>query len=170
MATVPHIAERLRAEVLEHCGSHSPATYERIRDLKYSTFSYLQLNDQHQYVLIATLMTVRAVINETLRLFPPVPLNVRESRASPCLLPPSDPTYPEENASMPFYMPGSTTIIYLPLIVQRNKALWGPDADQFDPERWLEPERIAKFVANPSTFAPFSAGPRIVRFFRHLDR
>lgn len=165
MATVPHIAERLRAEVLEHCGPHSPATYERIRDLKYSTCLISTINDQYQYVLIATLMTVRAVINETLRLFPPVPLNVRESRASSCLLPPSDPTYPEEDASMPFYMPGSTSIIYLPLIIQRNKALWGPDADEFDPERWLQPERIAKFVANPSMFAPFSAGPRIVRVF-----
>ncbi|KAF9466774.1 cytochrome P450 monooxygenase CYP63 [Collybia nuda] len=140
MATVPLIATKLRAEVLEHCGPQAPATYERIRDLKY----------------------MRAVINETLRLFPPVPLNVRESRASPCLLPPSDPSYPEsKNASMPFYMPGSTTIIYLPLIVQRNKALWGPDADDFDPERWLQPERIANFVANPSMFTPFSAGPRI---------
>jgi hypothetical protein len=133
-------------------------------------FPHLNHHHHHQ-VLIATSMTVRAVINETLRLFPPVPLNVRESRASPCLLPPSDPSYPDSgNDHLPLYMPGSTTIIYLPLIVQRNKALWGPDADEFDPERWLQPERIAKFVANPSMFAPFSAGPRIVRTFPHLLR
>ena len=30
--------ERLRAEVLEHCGPRKPATYEGIKDLKYSTF------------------------------------------------------------------------------------------------------------------------------------
>jgi len=140
MATVPHVAEKLRAEVLENCGPDASATYERIKDLKY----------------------MRAVINETLRLFPPVPLNVRESRPPPCLLPPSDPTYPKsENYGMPLYMPGSTPIIYLPLIVQRNKTLWGPDADEFDPERWIQPERVAKYVANPAMFAPFSAGPRI---------
>lgn len=105
---------------------------------------------------------MRAVINETLRLFPPVPLNVRESRAEACALPHPDVTYPEGEDGRTLYMPGSTTIIFLPLLFQRNKALWGPDADEFDPERWLDPARVAKFVANPSIFAPFSAGPRIV--------
>ncbi|GLB42805.1 putative cytochrome p450 [Lyophyllum shimeji] len=162
MATYPHVAERLRAEVLENCGPSAPPTYERIKNLKY----------------------MRAVINETLRLFPPVPLNVRETRTSPCLLPPSDPTYPTEDRR-PLYMPGNTTIMYVPLLMQRNKALWGPDAEDFDPDRWVDPARIAKFVANPAMFAPFSAGPRIcvgqnyaynetsyflVRLLQHFDR
>ncbi|KAG5652107.1 hypothetical protein H0H81_006281 [Sphagnurus paluster] len=162
MAEHPHVAERLRVEILTHCGPCAPPTYEMIKDLKY----------------------MRAVINETMRLFPPVPLNVRETRANSCTLPPSDPTYPEEDRR-PFYMPGSTTIVYLPLIFQRNKALWGPEADEFDPERWLDPQRIAQFVANPAMFAPFSAGPRIcvgqnyaynetsyflVRLLQHFDR
>lgn len=137
MAIHPHVGERLRAEILEHCGHRAPVNYEQIKELKY----------------------MRAVINETLRLFPPVPLNIRESRQCSCLLPPADPTYPDDGR--PLYMPGSTTIVYLPLLVQRNKALWGLDADEFDPERWLQPDRIAKFVANPAMFAPFSAGPRI---------
>ena len=59
-------------------------------------------------------------------------------------------------------MPGGTTIAYLPLLVQRNKALWGPDADKFDPEWWLQPDRLARYVANPTMFTPFSAGPCIV--------
>ena len=46
--------------------------------------------------------------------------------------------------------------------MQRNPALWGDDADDFDPERWIDPERLTKFVANPTMFTPFSAGPRIV--------
>ncbi|KAG6895654.1 hypothetical protein C0992_000175 [Termitomyces sp. T32_za158] len=139
MATTPHVAERLRAEVLVHCGPDAPPTYEQVRGMKY----------------------MRAVINETLRLFPPVPLNIRESRAEACALPHPDATYTEEEDSRALYMPGSTTIIYLPLLFQRNKALWGPDADEFDPERWLDPARVARFVANPSMFAAFSAGPRI---------
>jgi len=51
--------------------------------------------------------------------------------------------------------------MYFPLLTQRNPALWGPDADEFSPERWLDPERLAKFVANPMMYTPFSAGPRI---------
>ncbi|KAG6837575.1 hypothetical protein H0H93_006989 [Arthromyces matolae] len=120
MATNPHVAERLRAEVLLHCGPDTAPTYDQIRGMKY----------------------MRAVINETLRIFPPVPLNVRESRAASCTFPQSDTTYPAFDED-------------------RNKALWGPDADEFDPDRWLDPVRVAKFVGNPSIFGPFSAGPRI---------
>lgn len=156
--------ERLRAEVLQHCGHHDPPTCDGIKDLKYSKFLIHKMcNSTADKNLI-----VRAVINETLRLFPPVPLNVRESRRSSCLLPPSDPSYPDDG--QPLYMPGSTSIVYLPLLVQRNKALWGQDADEFDPERWLQPERIAKYAANPSMFAPFSAGPRVVSFINYITR
>lgn len=105
---------------------------------------------------------MRAVLNETLRLFPPVPLNARESRSEACVLPPSDPTFPTIDPR-PFYMPPETIVMYLPLLTQRNTALWGEDADEFDPERWIDPARLKKFVSNPTMFTPFSAGPRIVR-------
>ncbi|KAL0948004.1 hypothetical protein HGRIS_010626 [Hohenbuehelia grisea] len=138
MAVHPEVARKLRAEALQQCGAHGAPTYESIRNLKY----------------------MRAVINETLRLFPPVPLNVRECRSAACALPPADPTYPCDDGR-PLYMPRNTTIMYLPLLIQRNPALWGPDADTFDPERWLDPGRLSRFLANPSMYAPFSAGPRI---------
>ena len=59
-------------------------------------------------------------------------------------------------------MPAGTILTYLPLLTQRNPALWGADADEFKPERWLEPDRLAQFLANPTMYLPFSAGPRIV--------
>ncbi|KAF8962912.1 cytochrome P450 monooxygenase CYP63 [Flammula alnicola] len=139
MAIHLDVAERLRAEVLEHCGPTAPPTFEHFRHMKY----------------------MRAVINETLRLFPPVPLNLRETRSAPCVLPISDRTFSDPSEQQPLYMPAQTTIVYLPLLTQRNPALWGEDADEFDPDRWIDPDRIAKFVANPTMFTPFSAGPRI---------
>jgi len=108
-------------------------------------------------------MTVRAVLNETLRLFPPIPLNSRESRHTSCTLSTADPTFPSVS-SAPLYMPKNTTFMYMPILTQRNPALWGKDADVFDPERWLDPDRLAKFTANPMMFTPFSAGPRIVSY------
>lgn len=110
---------------------------------------------------------VRAVINETLRLFPPVPINARETRAEGVALPYSDPTFPSSD-ERPFYIPGNTIIMYFPILTQRNKALWGDDADEFDPERWIDPDRIKKYVSNPTMFTPFSAGPRIVSDFSPL--
>jgi len=58
-------------------------------------------------------------------------------------------------------MPKNTVINYFPILIHRNKALWGDDADVFDPDRWLDPARLAKFLANPTIFTPFNAGPRI---------
>ncbi|KIM44015.1 hypothetical protein M413DRAFT_67983 [Hebeloma cylindrosporum] len=141
LAIHPQVAQRLRAEVLQHCGPTSTPTFEHFRNMKY----------------------MRAVINETLRLFPPVPLNSRETRGAPCVLPVSDCTNRSviSDRQPPLYMPAKTTIVFLPLLMQRSPALWGDDADDFDPDRWIDTERVARFVATPSMFNPFSAGPRI---------
>ncbi|KAG6337191.1 hypothetical protein ID866_1905 [Astraeus odoratus] len=137
LALHPSVAKKLRQEVLDVCGDHPP-TYDNIKKLKY----------------------MKAVLDETLRLFPPVPLNQRQSRPVSCTLPPPDPTFPLE-CQKPLYMPKSTTFFYSTLLIQRNKALWGPDADNFDPERWIDPTRLSKYTSNPTMFTPFSAGPRI---------
>jgi len=85
---------------------------------------------------------------------------MRQSRSTSCVLPPFDPTH-TASSTAPMYMPKKTTFLYIPLLTQRNPALWGEDADVFDPERWLDPERLARFTASPMVFTPFSAGPRI---------
>jgi cytochrome P450 len=163
MAIHPNVTKRLRAEVLAHCGPNNAPTYESIRNLKYSALILHYAHVSHPKTS-APIPVVRAVINETLRLFPPVPLNVRECRASACVLPPSDHTYSESctEPRQPLYMPGGTIFMYLPLLTQRNPVLWGEDADVFDPDRWIHPQRLAKITANPTMFTPFSAGPRIV--------
>lgn len=152
----PDVTRRLRIEVLEHCGVDKAPTFDDIKDMKYSTLAYpittLSRNDGES-------CPVRAVINETLRVFPPVATNSRESRMHPSIMPKSDGTYPDPAA--PLYMPPLTPIAYFPVLMQRNPALWGPDADTFDPDRWLD-VRASRFVANPMMFTPFSAGPRIV--------
>lgn len=52
--------------------------------------------------------------------------------------------------------------------MQRNKVLWGHDADEFDPERWIDPNKLSRFTSNPMMFTPFSAGPRIVSILGDL--
>ncbi|KAH9840624.1 cytochrome P450 [Rhodofomes roseus] len=136
LAMHPDVAKRLRAEVLDYCGVDKAPTFDDIKNMKY----------------------MRAVINETLRIFPPVAVNSRESRPHPSILPKSDGTYPEP--AEPLYMPPLATIAYFTVLMHRNPALWGLDADLFDPDRWLD-KRLSRFVSNPMMFAPFSAGPRI---------
>ena len=156
----PNISSKLRAEVLEHCGLDGELTYKNVRHLKYSTRHNRSLIIMS--LVLKNFVTVRAVLNETLRLFPPVPLNTRQSRSTPCTLPPADPTYPSL-PSPPLYFPKNTNFVYIPLLTQRNPVLWGHDADVFDPERWLDPQRLRRLTSDPMMFTPFSAGPRIVR-------
>ena len=45
--------------------------------------------------------------------------------------------------------------------MHRRTDLWGPDALEFDPDRFLD-DRLRKYLTpNPFIFLPFNAGPRI---------
>ncbi|EKM52294.1 uncharacterized protein PHACADRAFT_198361 [Phanerochaete carnosa HHB-10118-sp] len=127
----PDVCQRLRREVVDMVGHRVPS-YDDLHKMKY----------------------LRAFINEVLRLYPPVPITIRAS-TRPTVWPAAGPT------EKPVYIPAHTRIYVALLIMHRRKDLWGPDADEFDPDRWLD-ERLHKyFIPNPSIFLPFHAGPRI---------
>jgi len=97
---------------------------------------------------------LQAVLNETLRLFPPVAFDIR-CAVKPTTLPSPQP------GGKPIYVPAGTTSIYSVFVMHRRKDLWGPDAEEFDPDRFLD-DRFKKYVVpNPFIFLPFNAGPRI---------
>lgn len=45
--------------------------------------------------------------------------------------------------------------------MQRRTDLWGPDANEFDLDRWLDDRNKKYYPANPFIFLPFHGGPRI---------
>ncbi|KAL1853938.1 hypothetical protein VTK73DRAFT_8869 [Phialemonium thermophilum] len=55
-------------------------------------------------------------------------------------------------------IPKGTTLIMLPAAVHRNPSIWGPDADEFDPDRW---DKLSAETTDIYAFAAFSHGPRI---------
>ncbi|CAE6378065.1 unnamed protein product [Rhizoctonia solani] len=129
LATNPHILAKLRAEILEHVGTNSYPTFENFREMKY----------------------LRAVINEVLRLYSPVPLNQRQCVKSTVF----------KTEGKQYFIPAGASVIYSVLFMHTRKDLWGDDAEVFDPERWLD-DRYKKYVLpNPFIFLPFNAGPRI---------
>ncbi|KAH9818293.1 cytochrome P450 [Melampsora americana] len=90
---------------------------------------------------------LRAVINETLRLHPPVWSNVRRAIGDDVL--PSG-----------TFVPAGTDCRFLVREFQRDPELWGMDAGEFEPNRWLDGRQILQ-SKDPFSFQPFSAGPRI---------
>ncbi|KAJ7103825.1 cytochrome P450 [Mycena epipterygia] len=132
LSMYPDVCSRLRDEVITHVGPSRRPTYDDIKDMKY----------------------LRAVINESMRLYPPVPFNVRESLNAT--------TWPSPDPNdKPIYVPAHTKIPYSVFFMHRRKDLWGPDADEFSPDRFLD-ERLKKYLLNNAfQFLPFNAGPRI---------
>ncbi|KAF8998684.1 cytochrome P450 [Cyathus striatus] len=132
MAEHPDMTHQLREEILSKVGPTNHPTYGDIREMKY----------------------LRAFLNEVLRLYPAVPFNGRMSNRD-TVLHSSTPGVP------PLYVPARTRCLYSVFIMHRRTDLWGPDAMEFDPDRFID-ERLSKYLTpNPFIFCPFNAGPRI---------
>ncbi|KAJ7769936.1 cytochrome P450 [Mycena metata] len=90
---------------------------------------------------------LRAVLNESMRLYPPVPFNMR-STTTPVLL-------PSTTGGKPFYLPAKSKVPFSVFVMHRRTDLWGPDAAEWDPDRFID-ERLHKYLTpNPFIFLPF---------------
>jgi cytochrome P450 len=92
---------------------------------------------------LSTLAFTRDVFRETLRLYPPVPMMVRETR--------------RHERFRDRDVPQGAQVVISPWHLHRNPRYWF-DPDVFDPERWSGGEGRA---AAKEAFLPFSAGPRV---------
>ncbi|XP_050557104.1 cytochrome P450 4V2 [Spodoptera frugiperda] len=121
LARYPAVQEQVYKELVEVFGdSDRPVTAEDLPQLKY----------------------LDAVVRESLRLYPPVPVVVRKI---------------EKDLELPS---GITLVQGCGVLVhiwgtQRNPRYWGDDAEQFRPERFLDAP-----LQHPAAFMAFSHGPR----------
>lgn len=96
-----------------------------------------------EFTAIRRLSFTRDVLREALRLYPPVPMMVRE-------------TAREERMRNRTLAKGSLFILS-PWHLHRHERLW-PAPDSFDPDRW---RRAEQKEAQQTAYMPFSAGPRV---------
>nr|BED43038.1 cytochrome P450 monooxygenase [Trametes versicolor] len=146
LAENPKVQETLRREILD-ATTHVGRT---LFDLDYDAF--------------AKLPYLEAVVRESLRMYPVFYMANRVSDED-ALLPLSEPiTGTDGKQIQELFIPAGTTIWLNMLGSNRDPAIWGPDAHEWKPERWLAPlpasvadARTPSVFANMSTFA---AGPR----------
>lgn len=93
-----------------------------------------------------------AIFNESLRLYPPIPFEIKQTM-SPTTLP--DGTF----------LPQGSVVVWCPWAMNRSRLTWGEDADEFRPERWLVAgsvgERAAVMQKSASEFPVFNGGARL---------
>ncbi|KAG5993049.1 hypothetical protein E4U54_003483 [Claviceps lovelessii] len=127
LAKNPSIWAKLQAEVADLEGRRP--TYEELRNLKY----------------------LRCCINESLRLHPVVPFNARQAFKDTVL-----PLGGGPDGKSPVFVPKGTRVFYSPYAMHRRSDLYGPDADEFRPERWESGKLVPRWE-----YLPFNGGPRV---------
>lgn len=120
LSQAPDVEARLQAEIDNLIGAREP-----------------KLAD------VGNLVFTRAVFEETLRLYPPVPFLSRQASR--------DETFQGER------IPKGSRLYIIPWLLHRHRHLW-KKPDHFIPDRFLpgSPEPVSKFA-----YVPFSIGPRV---------
>ena len=95
------------------------------------------------FASVSKLKTSRDVFRETLRLYPPVPMMVREASC------------PVTFRDRP--VPAKSQIVLSPWHLHRHNRMWH-QPDEFDPTRWQTENGKA---CQKDAYIPFSAGPRV---------
>jgi cytochrome P450 len=96
---------------------------------------------------IDSLPYLNAFCNEVLRYYPPVRITVRQAA--------------RDTSLCDTFIPKGTYISIAPQALNRSTELWGPDANEFNPERWLKPGKAHNGGAeNNYAFLTFLHGPR----------
>ncbi|KAI4151098.1 MAG: hypothetical protein LQ340_003693 [Diploschistes diacapsis] len=132
LARHPDIWAKLRAAVVADFGAYAPNGTASISFSSLKSCGYLQ-----------------HVLSEVLRLYPVVPINLREAVRDTTL-----PVGGGEDGKSPVFVRKGQQVDYSVHVMHRLKSLWGEDADEFKPERWAGRKPGWEYL-------PFNGGPRI---------
>ncbi|KAJ3560047.1 hypothetical protein NP233_g11086 [Leucocoprinus birnbaumii] len=116
LATHPGVQERLRTEIKE-----------------------AQIDGQLSYDQLVSLPYMDAVCRETLRLYPPIPLAPLRTAQKDMILPLSKPIRDANGRELAeIFIPKGTDIVVSIVGSNCNPELWGADAHEWKPDRWLD--------------------------------
>ncbi|KAL8807869.1 MAG: hypothetical protein Q9200_004509 [Gallowayella weberi] len=101
----------------------------------------------YESVQPTSLPYTHSIFTETLRLYPPVPFELKE-----CTTPT---TFPDGT-----WLPEGSVVIWVPWAMGRSHHIWGEDSEDFRPSRWLNISGSMVLQKPAYEFPVFNAGPR----------
>ncbi|KAK1978868.1 cytochrome P450 52A11 [Colletotrichum cereale] len=137
LARNPDLITELRRAIGDVVGLGAHARTPTYKDLKRMTF-------------------VTHIINETLRIYPNVPINIRQALKDTKL-----PHGGGPDGSLPVGIPAGTSVIFSTHILQLSPEIYPPVGPDFPPVDEFDPHRWDKWTPKPWTYIPFNGGPRI---------
>ncbi|TFY53271.1 hypothetical protein EVG20_g10195 [Dentipellis fragilis] len=124
-------------------GQH-PEVQDKLRRELQTALQHRNADGELDHDELSTLPWLDAVIKETLRLYPPVPF-VRRVTTQTCTVPLLTPIRPTDATQAPMNsltIPEGTTLFVGIATANRSPHIWGPDAREWRPERWLKADAI----------------------------
>ncbi|CAL5039236.1 unnamed protein product [Urochloa decumbens] len=97
------------------------------------------------------LKTLGMILNETLRLYPPAVATIRRAKR--------DVVLGADAGAAAVSVPRDTELLIPIMAMHHDAALWGADATEFDPGRFVG--GASRAAAHPLAFIPFGLGPRM---------
>ncbi|KAL2834236.1 cytochrome P450 [Aspergillus cavernicola] len=127
-----------------------PAVFQRLRGTILTNFgSYTSRRGSITFASLKSCRCLQHFMNEVLRLYPSVPINRRIASHDTFL-----PQGGGPDGKSPVYLRAGQSVVYSPFVTQRRKDIWGEDADDFNPDRWVD-RRVGW------EYFPFNGGPRV---------
>ncbi|KAI9651369.1 hypothetical protein NHQ30_001410 [Ciborinia camelliae] len=151
--------------------SRNPAVYSKLRTTILTEFG--PSGSEISFQGLRSCKYLQHVIDESLRIGAPVPLNDRTCIEDTIL-----PRGGGPDGTQPMFLPAGSRVLVSTYAMQYRKDIWGEDADVFRPERWEGRRAGWEFI-------PFGGGPRkcigqqfsltetsyiIIRFLQKYDK
>jgi len=111
--------------------SKDPVRYKKLRDTVIEEFGTYEKPRDITFAKLKSCQYLQHCNNESLRLYPVVPINGRFANKDTVL-----PRGGGKDGKSKIFVPKGISCDYSVHAMQRRKDIWGQDADEFKPERW----------------------------------
>lgn len=133
------------------CFAHTPGAWDRLRTEILTMFGPGgdEGDELISFESLKGCTYLQNALRETLRMFPPIGVNGKQALCDTVL-----PTGGGADGSQPIAVAKGTPVLFTTYIMQRRPDIWGDDAHEWKPDRWVTGLRPGW------SYIPFNGGPR----------